>query len=231
MKSFHPAFFLGIMGMLAMLGCREGTPTAYDLPYSATNYSFVGHLGPIDNYGELSDDVKRQYVRDGIEAIGQLREIVANSNNWSEAHQRVMTELAAPSAAYQPHREQVAATLMLTTYLLEREGDPSLLPATAHYTELLTRNRSPEVVLIADAIDRLKGYWPETKRAAVAAEAAAVGDSYLAQRLDCIDCSAEGLLRRLNQDTRAREDRFLIEAANAIQTLRTLSVAESTEFE
>lgn len=208
---------------LGLMACQEQGLTADELAPSNVP-AFTVHFAYPSPGTRLSPEEVEHRATEGRDMMLAVHDIARQSSDWRDADRFVRSARHVHPDFDESKWEQAAGVFMFRTYFQDMETlSNDQREALAYYTDRLVENRSPEVVLIADAIERLGGHWSEAKRAEVAASAADAAEAFLARRLDCTDCPADQVLRRLDQDTRAREDRFLIEAAEATRRLRALS--------
>ncbi len=207
------------LATLPIMACQSDVPTAHEAEAAIPAWQALGRLSTPENFADLSAETLRHRAHTGLDEAVRLRRIVTEAPGWRTAHEGLQAALAEPTEAYQPHREEIAAALILSEHLLRATATPAVLEATAHYTERLVANGSPEILLIEAALVQLDGFLPEPRRAILASQAADAAKLHLARRADCMDCSLEQILERFDHSVLAENDRYLIEAVEAVKRL------------
>lgn len=102
---------------------------------------------------------------------------------WPSIEHHVRAAAVQESTLPASDRERAVAAFMLDLYLLKGNATPKKQEAIAYHTERLVAHGSPEAARVADALDKLEGYWPEAKRQDLAAQAASHATAYLEPEL------------------------------------------------
>lgn len=215
LKAFSFAFlFLSLL----LLGCQAEAPVAeYEQPNPAVGFSY--YTAPQGGVALSREEMATQ-----AEASAGLMRTFAQATalgDWQAVEQRVRAAAAQESALPAPDREQAAAAFLLDLYLLKGNATPEKQEAIAYHTERLVAHGSPEAARIADALDKLEGYWPEAKRQDLAARAASNATAYLAKRAACDGCSFEQVLEKAGQGAQMQHARS--ETERAVVRLQSLS--------
>lgn len=152
-----------------------------------------------------------------------LSELVASTDQWEIAHKMMVKELARPSEVPQYKREQIAALLMLQTHLKLEKLPEGAMDAVGFYTELLTKNHSPEAPLITTALAKMKGHWNEEELSNAAIDAKKGVAQFLYKRYNCEACNPAVLGAKMSkaaiQEISSNQDKFLTESLASISTL------------
>jgi len=146
--------------------------------------------------------------------------VIAEAPTWQEADARLRRGVAETPEAGRADREQVAAAAILRAHLLQGTPSPEKQAAIAYHVETLTRHRSPEAGLIADALDALPDVDPARRRA-WAATAAAAAETHLARRYECEACPLDAVMERAGLGARA--DHALANRVEGVERLRALA--------
>ncbi|MEZ4702245.1 MAG: hypothetical protein R2834_18065 [Rhodothermales bacterium] len=171
---------------------------------------------------KLTPEERSQLAETGLNATVLIHRTIANASNWREAHAALQLYLRADTESPSYLREQIVSVRMLQLILSGPERDADAMAAIAQYTELLSKNRSPEGALLVQALQTLKGYWtPE--QIADAAQGGMVGiEAFLARRT-CPDCADKQHSPAINAKVQAGEDVFLMQIEHALDQLKAMS--------
>ncbi len=92
-------------------------------------------------------------------------------NSWRIPDQAIREYFAAHQHDLTLFREeQLESCMMLDKYLLrQKKNDKEVQPAIAYYLDLLVKHRNTEFALIAQALEKLDGYWTGEQLAGVSA--------------------------------------------------------------
>lgn len=186
----HTAFILTAVLLFTACSAQDDAYTALNLgsPISFALSSF-----------EQTDDADVLVTRSklAIEAQSEFYGLLMESTNWKEADRAVTTALTHHvDVADSDLREEVAAVMMLKLVLLQQDVTPEVQEAMSRYTTVLIDRRNPEAHVIADALERLQGYWTSEQIAEAAAVAFNIAEERLAVIYDCDGCSFQQILEQ-----------------------------------
>jgi hypothetical protein len=211
---------LPLITALLLLGCQAESPVGTSADEAsvrlAPNWSFH-HYAPPDPSRTKEED--RAHSEGMFHLMRTFRLAAQASDDWRVVDAAVRAAAAEPSGARPDIREIAAASFMLDVYLLHGEAGPARQEAIAYHTDRLIERRSTQVGLIARAVDRLEGYWPEDRRNRALVEGAEAARIYFATRAECGDCSLDQAVARLGPAVQARHRMFLEETAAVLARL------------
>ena len=120
-------------------------------------------------------------LNDIAATLSTVGDVMAVRGDWPQTHARMQAAIAGAPAATRALVEQAAAVQMLTR-VLSRGDARAQADAAALYVEALARQESPELGVVADAVDRFAWVWGPARTAEIATRAADRADAYLARQ-------------------------------------------------
>lgn len=210
-----------LVALFLFAGCEQSTEN--DLGVGDLDAALVVRSYPSPDERPRTQDERRTHHKVALGALAETRAIMSSSANWQEADRRLRALVAEQDGVRRrQHYALVASTRMLQPGVLPPEGADAL-EATGHYVEALVASRSKDTPLIADALGRLDGYWPDAQVARVAGRAADIGLEAAAATAKCEGCSLEDISQALASGIGSQEAQYAVRSVEATATLQDLA--------
>ena len=158
------------------------------------------------------------------DALKHTGDILDRSVTWAEADQHIGALLARQTEPIRRRVFEVAATRMLQPDVLPVQASPEASDASGRYAEMLVRHGSPDVPLIASALERAAQSWEPDRVAVLASDALSGFEAYKA-RGACDGCrptarlSASAPLRAAELGSEAAYEAKVQEAVARLRAL------------
>lgn len=158
-----------LIALLVLAGCEAPTPAPTKRPpVGLTGLQFAP--GPGTPAGDALENIAA--------TLSTVSDVMAVRGTWQQTHARMQAATAAAPDATRALVEQAAAVQMLTR-VLSRGDARAQADAAGFYVDMLARQESPELGVVADAVERFAWVWGPERTAAIATRAADTADGYL----------------------------------------------------
>lgn len=192
---------LATLVAMSAIGCSD-TSTDGILTPAAEGPSFSVKLAPLSPEVAADSIARQRAAVSAAQASRIAHEVIIPATSWQQARQQADAQTAAHPEIARDVLDQTFGAAMLTYHVLPASS-PELQREAAHYAEVLIDRNSPEVILIADAIEQARPVLTPQRRAVLALQGSELAQAQLQRTLHCGDCSRAEIQEMLGASPRS----------------------------